>query len=73
MTPVLDRAVAKARRLGPEQQEALGAILLEEMEAEAAWERCFATSQALLSQLADEALADAAAERIGDGDPSDRA
>ena len=72
MTTILDRAVSKARKLHPEQQDALGAILLEEMETEAAWDRRFEASQDLLGRLADEALTDVAAGRAHDGDPSDR-
>ena len=72
MTALLDRAVSRARRLLPEQQDALGAILLEEMEAEAAWDPRFEASQDLLGRLADEALADVAAGRACDGDRSDQ-
>ena len=50
------RAIELARRLPEEDQEALGALLLEEMRSEKRWARLFAESQDLLSDLADEAL-----------------
>ena len=57
MSKNLSRAVELARQLPEKDQEALGAILLREMESEKKWADLFAKSQDQLSKLADEALA----------------
>jgi hypothetical protein len=72
MTDLLERAVARARALPPDQQDTLATLLLDEMGAEAGWQRRLDASPDLLARLADEALADLAAGRASDGDPSDR-
>lgn len=73
MTAILDRAVARARKLRPEQQDALGTLLLEEIEADGAWDDRLAASQELLARLADRALAEVARGEVRDGDPSELA
>ena len=72
MTKLLDRAVARARELPADQQDALAAVLLEEIEADAAWDRRYAASQDLLGTLAASALADAAAGNVSEDDPGSR-
>ena len=42
MTKLLERAVAEAARLPEEQQDAVAARLLADLEAERAWDRAFA-------------------------------
>ena len=42
MTKLLERAVAEAARLPEEQQDAVAAQLLADLEAERAWDRAFA-------------------------------
>ena len=42
MTKLLERAVAKAARLPDDQQDAVAAQLLSDLESEQAWERSFA-------------------------------
>lgn len=56
MTRTLQEAFAKAAALPPERQEAIAAILLEEIIADDSWQRSFADSQDALSKLAMEAV-----------------
>jgi hypothetical protein len=63
MSKLFDKAVQEARKLPPEEQDALGAIILEEIADEARWAKKFAETQHLLEKLADEALAELGAGR----------
>ncbi len=63
MPKLLDKAIEEARKLPPREQDALGAIILEEIADEARWARTFADTQDVLEKLADEALADLRAGR----------
>src|SRR5207244_1685472 len=56
MTMLLEKAFGEAQKLDPPDQDALAAIIMEEMLAEHKWEDAFARSQDKLSFLADEAL-----------------
>ena len=56
MTQALQAAVASASQLPPEEQDALAALLVAEMESEQRWNELFANSQATLAQLAQQAL-----------------
>lgn len=56
MTDLLERAFALASKLPPQQQDAIADWLLKELESEDQWERSFADSQDVLSQLGNEAL-----------------
>jgi hypothetical protein len=56
MTNSLQEAFKRASALPDEQQEALAAIMLEEIAAEKRWEEAFAGSQDVLEKLANEAL-----------------
>ena len=58
MTDLLEKAIAAIRDLPPERQDAIGALILEELVEDAKWQRSFAQSQDRLAKLADEALAD---------------
>ena len=58
MTQALTSAVAEAAKLSPEEQDALAAILLEEIASEQRWSRSFVKSDDALASLASEALAD---------------
>lgn len=58
MTALLEKAVSKASALPDEQQDALAALLLAEIEDEAQWDAVFAGSQDVLSVLAAEAMAE---------------
>ena len=56
MTKLLEKAFAEASKLPQKEQDALAALLLEELASEQRWAQAFAASEDLLSRLADEAL-----------------
>ena len=64
MTQALSTAVATAAQLPEREQDALAAILLEEMEAEERWSALFADSPNLLERMANEAIQDFQAGRV---------
>ncbi len=55
MSEMLDRAVEQAKRLPVDQQDAIAAIIMEEIVDEQRWHAAFARSQDTLEQLAAEA------------------
>jgi len=55
MTKMLEKAVAKINQLPEKQQDAIAAIILEEIEDEARWDAAFAGSLSVLERLAAEA------------------
>jgi hypothetical protein len=57
MSDALSRAFELASKLPERDQDALGALLLEEMQSEKKWSKLFAASQDELAKLADNALA----------------
>jgi len=58
MTQALNSAVAEATKLPPDEQDALAAILLEEIASEKRWSQSFAKSEGILETMAAEALAE---------------
>ena len=56
MTKLLEQAFAQASRLSQAEQDALAAILLDELKSEKRWAETFAQSQDKLAKLADEAV-----------------
>lgn len=68
MTQALTAAVAVATKLPPAEQDALAAILLEEIASERRWSQSFAKSQSVLESLASEALAEF---EVGKAEPLD--
>ncbi len=58
MTKLLEKAIEQARKLPPEDQDALGVIILDEIADEARWAKRFAGTQDQLARWADEALAE---------------
>jgi hypothetical protein len=56
MTQLLEQALSEVAKLPPSEQDALAAILLEELSSEQKWAVLFANSQGSLARLADEAL-----------------
>lgn len=58
MTHLLEQAFEEASKLPRGEQNMLAKWLMEELASERRWNRLFAESQDLLSQLADEALAE---------------
>lgn len=58
MTELLEKAFSEVSKLDESQQDSFAHWLLEELVSEQRWEKAFNDSQDLLSQLADEALAE---------------
>jgi hypothetical protein len=58
MTDLLAKALTEVKRLPPSEQDALAAILLQELATEQRWTESFAKSQDVLEKLAQEALAE---------------
>jgi len=63
MTRLLEKVLSQAARLPESEQDAVAAILLEEMASEQRWSESFAKSQDLLAKLADKALSEHTAGR----------
>ncbi len=55
MTSLLQQAFQKAQALPEEEQDAIAAILIEEMASEQRWQQSFARSRDVLDRLAAEA------------------
>ena len=58
MTKLLEQAVAKARELPEEEQDAIALIVMEEIESERRWSELFAKSPDGLRKVADRAWAE---------------
>jgi hypothetical protein len=58
MTALLEKAIEKASALPKADQEAIGALILEEIASESRWNAQFAASQDALARLASEALSE---------------
>ena len=69
MTNLLKRAFDQASQLPPDEQDALGQWLLEEMASEKRWDEAFRASADRLKKLADEALQGAREGRSEELDP----
>jgi hypothetical protein len=63
MTQLLEQALNEVAKLPASEQDALAAILLQEVASERRFTESFARSQDLLAELADKALAEHAAGR----------
>ena len=58
MTQLLERAISEINKLPAFEQDAIAAILFEELASEHRWSDSFAKSQDVLAKFADEALAE---------------
>lgn len=58
MTKLLEKVLLEASKLPPSEQDALAAILLNELASEERWTASFGKSQDVLERLAEEALAE---------------
>lgn len=56
MTQSLEKAILEIRKLPDEEQDAIAAVIMAELESERQWDNAFETSRAELDQLAEEAL-----------------
>jgi hypothetical protein len=64
MSSLFEKAVAEVVKLPPEAQEAIGAIILEELEDEQLWDAELASTRSQLSKLATGVRADIQAGRV---------
>src|SRR5262245_41779219 len=69
MTKLLEEAFAEAAKLSAQEQDALAAVILEELASERRWDQAFADSADLLAQLAEQALAEHRAGKTQRLDP----
>ncbi len=63
MTKLLEKAMQEAAKLPESEQDAVAAILLEELASDRRWSDAFAKSQDQLAKLAEEAVAEYKAGR----------
>jgi hypothetical protein len=56
MSKLLDEAYAAAKELPEEEQEAIGALLLAEIDADRKWDELFAQPSGVIERMADKAL-----------------
>lgn len=64
MTQLLEKALIEVYKLPPEKQDAVAAVILEELEDEQRWEAAFAASEDKLAKLAQKVRADIKAGRV---------
>jgi hypothetical protein len=65
MTELLERAITRLKTLTIEEQNAIAAMILEELEEEQRWDDSFARSPDLLAKLAAEAMDEYQAGKTG--------
>jgi hypothetical protein len=58
MSKLLERAIEEAQKLPESDQEAIGALLLAEIESERKWDDLFSRPSAAIEEMAREALED---------------
>ena len=63
MTQLLEKALSEVAKLPASEQDAVAAIVLDELACEQRWTESFAKSQDVLARLAEEALSEHAAGR----------
>lgn len=63
MTQLLEQALSEVAKLPASEQDAVAALVIEELASERRWSSSFANSQDLLAKLAEEALAEYASGR----------
>ena len=64
MTRLLEKVLTEVYKLPPEKQDAIAAIILEELKDEWLWDKAFAESQDRLTQLALKVRGDIKVNRI---------
>lgn len=69
MTDLLERVIARLKTLPASEQDAIAAMILEELEDEVRWDATFAKSQDILAKLAAEAMAEYRAGKTQALDP----
>lgn len=69
MTELLEQAIAEIKKRSADEQDAIAALILEEIEEEARWDEAFKKSQDALARLAADALAEEQAGKTRELDP----
>lgn len=69
MTELLEQAITEIKKLSADEQDAIAALILEEIEDETRWDEAFKKSQDALTRLAAEALAEDQAGKTRELDP----
>jgi len=69
VTQLLNEALRQVNKLPEGEQDAIAAVILEELESEERWQEAFARSERQLAELAREALEDYRAGRTTPLDP----
>ncbi|MBE9106029.1 hypothetical protein IQ229_14095 [Nostoc cf. edaphicum LEGE 07299] len=69
MTELLEQAIAKLKNLPANEQDAIAAMILAELEDECLWDEAFARSPDILAKLAAEAMAEYCAGKTQELDP----
>ncbi|MCC5618513.1 hypothetical protein LC605_26185 [Nostoc sp. CHAB 5836] len=69
MTELLEQAIAKLKNLPANEQDAIAAMILAELEDERRWDEAFARSPDILAKLATEAMAQYRAGKSQELDP----
>jgi hypothetical protein len=66
MTHLMERAIERASQLSEDEQNAIAAIILREIESDERWDELFArpASADLLSRMADEAMSEVQSGRV---------
>ncbi len=64
MTQLLEKALIAVYKLPPEKQDAIAAVILEELEDDQQWGEAFAASQDKLAQLAQKVRTDIKAGHV---------
>lgn len=72
MNALLTKALKRVAALPDQAQEAIASLIIEEIEAESAWDKSFADSQDKLGEIVRRARAEVAEEGDLPYDPSDR-
>lgn len=69
MTDLLEQAISKLKSLPASQQDAMAAMILEELEDEQRWDEAFSRSPNALAKLAATAMAEYRAGKTQELDP----
>ena len=69
MTQLLERAISEIKKLPVEEQDAIAAVIMAELESEREWDNAFEGSNDELGRLAEEALQEYRADKTEPLDP----
>jgi hypothetical protein len=69
MTQLLEKAISKIKKLPVEEQDAIAAVIMAELESEREWDNAFEGSHNELGRLAEEALQKYRADKTETLDP----